>query len=59
MSFVCSLPLFMIIGGLLTGALCLLLRGPGAYRVLTLLVVLQTAADVLVLRYTLRNGAFT
>ena len=24
MSFVCSLPLFMIIGGLLSGALCLL-----------------------------------
>ena len=59
MSFVCSLPLFMIIAGLLTGAACLLLRGPGAFRLVCLLAAFQTAADVLVLRYTLQNGAFT
>ena len=59
MSFVCSLPLFMIIAGLLTGAVCLLLRGPGAFRLICLLVLFQTAADALVLRYTLLHGAFT
>ena len=59
MSFVCSLPLFMIIGGLLSGALCLLLRGPGTHRLLCLLISFQTAADAVVLRWTIKNGAFT
>ena len=59
MSLVCSLPLFMIIGGLLTGAVCLLLRGPGAFRLVCLLVLFQTAADAVVLRYTRQNGVFT
>ncbi len=59
MNLICSFPLFMIIGGLLAGALCLLLRGPGAYRLLCLLILFQTAADALVLRYTLQHGAYT
>lgn len=59
MSIVCSLPLFMIIGGLLAGALCLLLRGSLAYKLLCLLTGLQLIADAVLLRYTMLHGTFT
>ena len=59
MSFVCSLPLFMIIGGLLAGALCILLRGPAASLLLRLLISFQLIADVVLLRYTMQYGSFT
>ena len=59
MSFVCSLPLFMIVASLFSGVLCLLLKKRAAYTVCMTLLGLLAIADVIVLAYTMGHGAFT
>ena len=59
MSFVCNLPLFMIIAGLFSGVLCLILGKKAAYGLTGTVYALVLLADIFVLRYTMVNGSFT
>ena len=59
MSFVCNLPLFMIIAGLFSGVLCLLLGKRSSYCVTGVLMSFTVLADVLVLYHTREHGSFT
>lgn len=59
MSFICNLPLFMIIASLFTGVLCLLLKKKPAYIISGLLIGLLVIADIVVLAYTAARGTFT
>ena len=59
MSFVWNLPLFMIVGCLFSGALCLLLKGRTACRYSAVLTIGLILADILVLHFTAKTGSFT
>ena len=59
MDFVCNIPLFMIIGSLFSGPLCMMLKGRAAKRWTVILEIVLCILSAVLLAYTARNGSFT